>query len=136
VCERLEPLADDLLDHYLTAVTDDDIARTGFAHGRAISLLASALIHLDEAEAAFRVIDVGKSARLRYRAALRKHPDRERILALERAILSASRGAADGGGSAGAGSGQAGLPLRTRLLEQYRRLRPVLAAGRASATCG
>lgn len=128
VCERLEPLTDDLLDQYLTAVTDDDIARTGFAHGRAVSLLASALIHLDQAEAAFRVIDTGKSARLRYRAALRKHPDRERILVLERAILSVSRGAADGGESAGAGSGQAGLPLRTRLLEQYRRLRPGLAA--------
>jgi hypothetical protein len=136
VCERLEPLTDDLLDQYLTAVTDDDIARTGFAHGRTVSLLASALIHLDQAEAAFRVIDTGKSARLRYRAALRKHPDRERILVLERAILSVSRGAADGGESAGAGSGQAGLPLKTRLLEQYRRLRPGLAAPVSQARPG
>jgi hypothetical protein len=128
VCERIGPLTDELLDQYLTAVTDADVARTGFAHGRAVSLLASALIHLGDADAAFRVIDTGKSARLRYRAALRKHPDRERILVLERAILAASRGGTDGAGSVGAGSGSAGLPLRTGLLEQYRRLRPGLAA--------
>ena len=127
VCERLGPLADELLDQYLTAVTDADVARTGFAHGRAVSLLASALIHLDEAEAAFRVIDTGKSARLRYRALLRKHPDRERVLALERAILAASRGAADGASGVSEASGPAELPLRARLLEQYRRLRPGLA---------
>lgn len=84
VLERLGPLTDELLDRYLTAVTDADVGRTGFAHGQAVSLLTSALVHLDEAEAAFRVIDTGKSARLRYRAALRQHPDRERILALER----------------------------------------------------
>jgi hypothetical protein len=101
VRERLGPLTDELLDQYLTAVTDADVARTGFAHGRAVSLLASALIHLDEAEAAFRVIDTGKSARLRYRAALRRHPDRERILVLERAILAVSRGGTGDAGSAG-----------------------------------
>ena len=128
VCERLGPLADELLDQYLTAVTDADIARTGFAHGRAVSLLTSALIHLDEAEAAFRVIDTAKSARLRYRAALWKHPDREQVLGLERAILAASRGVADDADSAGEGSGPTSLPLRTRLLERYRRLRPGLAA--------
>jgi hypothetical protein len=128
VRERLGPLTDELLDQYLTAVTDADVARTGFAHGRAVSLLTSALIHLDAAESAFRVIDTAKSARLRYRAALRKHPDRERILALEREILAASRGAADDASGVSEGSGLAELPLRTRLLEQYRRLRPGLAA--------
>jgi hypothetical protein len=122
VLERLGPLTDELLDRYLTAVTDADVGRTGFAHGQAVSLLTSALVHLDEAEAAFRVIDTGKSARLRYRAALRQHPDRERILALERAILAASRGGTGGDG------GAVGLPLRTRLFEQYRRLRPSLGA--------
>jgi hypothetical protein len=127
VRERLEPLADGLLDQYLTAVTGADIARTGFAHGRAVSLLASALIHLDEAEAAFRVIDTGKSARLRYRAALRRHPDRGQVLDLERAILAAARS------PSGKAGGPAGLSLRTRLLEQYRQLRPSLAAPLAQA---
>jgi CHAT domain len=127
VRERLEPLADGLLDQYLTAVTDADIARTGFAHGRAVSLLTSALIHLDEAEAAFRVIDTGKSARLRYRAALRRHPDRRQFLDLERAILAAARS------PSGKAGGPAGLPLATRLLEQYRQLRPSLTAPLAQA---
>ena len=128
VLEQLGPLTDELLDRYLTAVTDADVGRTGFAHGQAVSLLTSALVHLDEAEAAFRVIDTGKSARLRYRAALRQHPDRERILALERAILAASRGDTGGGDGTGGDGGAVGLPLRTQLFEQYRRLRPSLGA--------
>lgn len=127
VRDRLEPLADGFLDQYLTAVTDADVARTGFAHGRAVSLLASALIHLDEADVAFRVIDTGKSARLRYRAALRRHPGRGQILDLERAILAAARS------PSGKTGGQDGPLLRTRLQEQYRQLRSSLAAPLARA---
>ena len=120
VLDRLEPMAQDLLDWYLTAVTDDDIADAGLAHGRAIALMASALTHLGRLEAAVGLIDTAKSARLRYRAFLQQHPARAQTLELERAILAASRSAPD------QGSDQEGLLLRTRLLEQYRRLRPDL----------
>jgi hypothetical protein len=120
VLDRLEPMAQDLLDWYLTAVTDDDIADAGLAHGRAIALMASALTHLGRLEAAVGLIDTAKSARLRYRAFLQQHPARAQILELERAILAASRSAPD------QGSDPEGLLLRTRLLEQYRRLRPDL----------
>ena len=132
VLDRLAPIAQDLLDRYLTAVTDADIAEAGRAHGRATALMASALTHLDKLEAAICLIDTAKSARLRYRFALRQHASRADILELERAILAASRGAAAQTGL-DAADDEPGLLLRTRLLEQYRRLRPALGdrVGRA-----
>lgn len=125
VLDRLTPFAQDLLDRYLTAVTDADIADAGLAHGRAVGLMASALTHLDQLEAAICLIDTAKSARLRYRVALRQHPARAEILELERAILADSRG----GRTVVVGDlphDDTGLLLHTRLLEQYRRLRPDL----------
>ena len=121
VLDRLLPMASDLLDRYLTAVTETDIADAGFAYGRAAELMASALIHLDQDEAGVCLIDTAKSARLRYRAALRQHPAQAAVLELERAILAASRGPEPGQDAAGDE-----LTMRTRLLEQYRRLRPDL----------
>jgi hypothetical protein len=128
VLDRLAPLAQDLLDRYLTAVTDTDIADAGLAHGRAVGLMASALTHLDKPEAAICLTDTAKSARLRYRVALRQHPAQAGILELERAILAASRSAREVAGTDVPGS-EPGLLLRTRLLEQYRRLRPDLGDG-------
>jgi hypothetical protein len=125
VLDRLTPLTQDLLDRYLTAVTDTDIAEAGLAHGRAIALMASALTHLDRLEAAICLIDTAKSARLRYRVALRQHPAQAEILELERAIVAASRGTAAGTGH-DVPTDEPSLLLRTRLLEQYRRLRPSL----------
>jgi CHAT domain-containing protein len=129
VLDRLQPLAGGLLDRYLTAVTETDIADAGFAYGRAAVLMTSALIHLDRAEAGVCLIDTAKSARLRYRAALRQHPAQAPVLELERAILAASRsGSSDaprGVGREATGTAQE-ITLRTRLQEQYRRLRPDL----------
>jgi hypothetical protein len=124
VLDRLQPLAADLLDRYLTAVTETDVADAGFAYGRATVLMTSALIHLDQTEAAVCLIDTAKSARLRYRAALRQHPAQAPVLELERAILAASRDTTVPIGDAGRGPWE--TSLRTRLLEQYRRLRPDL----------
>jgi hypothetical protein len=125
VLDRLAPLAEHLLDRYLTAVTDADIADAGLAHGRAIGLLTSALTHLDQLEAAICLIDTAKSARLRYRVALRQHPAQAEILELERAIVAAGRGGS-AASAAGTPDDDPGLLLRTRLLERYRRLRPDL----------
>jgi hypothetical protein len=126
VLDRLLPMAGDLLDGYLTAVTETDIADAGFAYGRAAVIMASALIHLDQDEAGVCLIDTAKSARLRYRAALRQHPAQAAVLELERAILAASRAPGPGRNAT-----DDELTLRTRLLEQYRRLRPDLG-GRVS----
>ena len=121
VLDRLLPMAGDLLDRYLTAVTETDIADAGFAYGRAAALMASALIHLDQDEAGVCLIDTAKSARLRYRAALRQHPAQAAVLELERAILAASRAPEPGRNAM-----DDELTMRTCLLEQYRRLRPDL----------
>ena len=121
VLDRLEPMAEGLLDWYLTAVIDADIADAGLAHGRAVALMASALTHLRRLDDAVGLIDTAKSARLRYRVFLQQHPSRARVLELERALLEASR-SVPGQESTEEG----GLLLRTQLLEQYRRLRPDL----------
>ena len=121
VLDRLRPMAGDLLDRYLTAVTETDIADAGFAYGRAAVLMASALIHLDQDEAGVCLIDTAKSARLRYRAALRQHPAQAAVLELERAILAANRAPEPGRNAT-----DDELTMRTRLLEQYRRLCPDL----------
>ncbi len=121
VLDRLLPMAGELLDRYLTAVTETDIADAGFAYGRAAVLMASALIHLDQDEAGVCLIDTAKSVRLRYRAALRQHPAQAAVLELERAILAASRAPEPGRNTT-----DDELTMRTRLLEQYRRLRPDL----------
>jgi hypothetical protein len=129
VLERLTPLLPGLMDHYLTTVTDADIADAGFAHGRAVALVTSALIRLGRAEDATCFVDTGKSLRLRYRAALRQHPAYAEILELERAILALSRGDAAASADIRLGAGtdtEPGLAPRTRLLEQYRRVRPDL----------
>jgi hypothetical protein len=121
VLDRMLPMAGDLLDRYLTAVTETDIADAGFAYGRTAVLMASALIHLGKEEAGVCLIDTAKSARLRYRAALRQHPAQAAVLELERTILAASRAAGPGKNVVGDEP-----TIRTRLLEQYRRLRPDL----------
>jgi CHAT domain-containing protein len=121
VLDRLEPMAEGLLDWYLTAVIDADIADAGLAHGRAVALMASALTHLGRLDDAVGLIDTAKSARLRYRVSLQQHPSRTRVLELERALLEVSR-SVPGQESAG----EQGLLLRAQLLEQYRRLRPDL----------
>lgn len=121
VLDRLLPIAQELLDRYLTAVTETDIADAGFAYGRAAALMTSALIHLGKDEAGVCLIDTAKSARLRYRAALWQHPAQAAVLELERAILAASRTARQGENAA-----DDEPTMRTRLLEQYRRLRPDL----------
>jgi hypothetical protein len=131
VRRRLSPLLPIFTDRYLTAVTQLDIADAGFAFGRAATLLASAHAHLGEPATAVRVVDGAKSLRLRYRAALGRHPARNEVVALERAILATGRagevaGVAPVTDPSVAGL-DAGLPLRTRLLERYRRLRPELS---------
>jgi CHAT domain-containing protein len=121
VLDRLEPMAEGLLDWYLTAVIDADIGDAGLAHGRAVALMASALTHLGRLDDAVGLIDTAKSARLRYRVSLQQHPSRARVLELERALLEVSR-SVPGQESAE----EQGLLLRAQLLEQYRRLRPDL----------
>ena len=121
VLDRLEPMAEGLLDWYLTAVIDADIGDAGLAHGRAVALMASALTHLGRLDDAVGLIDTAKSARLRYRVSLQQHPSRARVLELERALLNVSR-SFPGQESAE----EQGLLLRAQLLEQYRRLRPDL----------
>jgi hypothetical protein len=128
VVDRLVPLLPVLTDRYLTAVTEADIANAGFAHGRAVVLMVSALVHLNRDEEAICVLDRSKSLRLRYRVALRQHPSHARILELERAILALSRGGAakTGGSASPRADAEDEVPLRARLLEQYRRVRPDL----------
>ncbi len=122
--DRLAPLLPVLTDRYLTAVTEADIADAGFAHSRAVALMANALTYLGRYEEAIHLADTSKSLRLRYRVVLRQHPAQAEILELERAILALERGGtADASADSGTG---ADLPLRARLLERYRRLRPDL----------
>jgi hypothetical protein len=130
VLDRLTPLLPGLLDRYLTAVTDADVADAGFAHGRAVALVTSALIGLGRAEDAVTFVDTGKSLRLRYRTALRQHPAYPEILDLERAILAVSRGDVPTSGVSPPDAStdtEPDLAPRTRLLERYRRLRPDLS---------
>jgi hypothetical protein len=112
VLDRLEPMAAGLLDWYLTAVIDADIADAGLAHGRALAHMASALTHLGRLDDAVDLIDTVKSARLRYRAFLQQHPSRARVLELERALLETSR-SVPGQESAE----EQGLLLRAQLLD-------------------
>lgn len=126
VVARLAPLLPAATDRYLTAVTEGDIADDGFLLGRAATLLAFAHAGLGDLRAALHVIDGAKSLRLRYRAALAEHPRRGEVIDVERAILAMSRG---GEVPVALTSGtDTDLPLRTRLLERYRRLRPDLSS--------
>lgn len=130
VLDRLTPLLPGLLDRYLTAVTDADVVDAGFAHGRAVALVTSALIGLGRAEDAVCFVDTGKSLRLRYRAALRQHPAYPELLDLERAILAVSRGDIPTSGADRPDADtdtEPDLAPRARLLERYRRVRPDLS---------
>lgn len=125
IVELLDPLLAVLTERYLTAVAAKDVDDAGFAHGRAVSALCSALFHLGQDRRAIEVVDASKSLRLRYRGALGRHPAHAEVLALERSLLAVDRA---GGTESPVVAGGVGLSLRTRLLEQYRRIRPDLWA--------
>jgi CHAT domain len=107
---------------YLTSVTEEDVDDAQDRLNRAANALAAALARREDWEGALQALDRTHGLRGRYRAALRLDPAGDRILALERELDVALRGAiADEGED---------IPARARLLEEYRQIRPRLAAER------
>jgi len=104
---------------YLTAVTETDVEEAQESLDSATGALAAALARQEDWGGVLQVLDRGQGLRGRYRAALRLDPAGDRLLALERELDAALRGAADDPVSA-----------RARLLEEYRQVRPRLGAER------
>ena len=116
--EALSALLPHAEARYLTTVLDDEIADAEERLVATVDSLAVAQAALGRWGDAIRTLDRVSGLRLRYRAALREHGEAERIVALERELDAATRGGvAEEGGE---------IPLRARLLEEYRRLRSAL----------
>jgi hypothetical protein len=124
--ERAAQAAEELLPFveatYLTAVLDADVADSASRLKEVVDLLAHAQAELARWDDVVRTLDRSTGLRLRYRAALREHGDAAGIVKLERELDAATRGAATGD--------EDGVSVRARLLEEYRRVRAALPAGR------
>ena len=121
-------------EHYLTAVDAAQIESTGSALSDALMRTAFSHAQLGEWQDALRLVDQGKSLRVRFERALRESPDAERLLTLQAATLALDRGlpvdvplpeidpAADPVG--------ARLSIQSRMVEAYRAQRAKLSGGR------
>lgn len=107
---------------YLTAVVDDDVADAEQRLTDTVEVLAQAEAARGRWDEVVRTLDRSTGLRLRYRAALREQGDAESIIALERELDAATRGAET--------DEEDGVSARARLLEEYRRVRAALPANR------
>lgn len=106
---------------YLTAVLDHEIADAEHDLIETVESLAVAEAAEDAWDEVLRTLDRSSGLRLRYRSALRDQADGQRVLKLERELDAATRGAV--------AAEDAGVSIRARLLEEYRRVRAQLPAG-------
>jgi CHAT domain len=107
---------------YLTAVVDDDVSDAEQRLTDTVEVLAQAEAACGRWDEVVRTLDRSTGLRLRYRAALREQGDAESIIALERELDAATRGAET--------DEEDGVSARARLLEEYRRVRAALPADR------
>ena len=118
--EALSALLPHAEARYLTTVLEDEIADAEQRLVATVDSLAVAQAALGRWGDAIRTLDRVSGLRLRYRAGLREHGEAETIVALERELDAATRG--------GVAEEGAEIPLRARLLEEYRRLRSAFPA--------
>ena len=123
VLTQLLPLVE---ARYLTAVLDEDVADAEQRLVETVDALARAEAERGRWDEVVRTLDRSSGLRLRYRAALRERGDTASIMALERELDAAMRGAAPSEGE----EDEQALSARARLLEEYRRLRAALPADR------
>lgn len=125
--ERAIEVLQTLLPHvearYLTAVTDDDVNDAQVRLGSVADALAASLARQDDWDGVLRALDRAGGLRGRYRAALRADPAGRELLALERQLDAAARGAPVDGA----------VPARAQLLERYRQVRPRLDTERLAS---
>jgi hypothetical protein len=121
--EALETLLPHAEARYLTAVTDDDVYDAQERLDSVADALAASLARQDDWDGVLRALDRAGGLRGRYRAALRADPAGRELLALERQLDAAARGAPVNGA----------VPARAQLLERYRQLRPQLDAERLAS---
>jgi tetratricopeptide (TPR) repeat protein len=125
--DRAVEVLDTLLPHaearYLTSVTDDDVYDAQERLDSVADALAAALARQDDWDGVLRALDRAGGLRGRYRAALRADPVGRDMLALERRLDAAARGAPVDGA----------IPARAQLLERYRQVRPQLGAERLAS---
>jgi hypothetical protein len=120
--EALTELLPYIEARYLTAVLDHEIADAEHDLVETVESLAVAQAAENDWDEVLRTLDRSSGLRLRYRSALRDQADGRRVLELERELDAATRGAV--------AATEAGVSIRARLLEEYRRVRAQLPAGR------
>ena len=125
--DRAVEVLQTLLPHaearYLTAVTDDDVNDAQVRLAAVADALAASLARQDDWDGVLRALDRAGGLRGRYRAALRADPAGRELLALERQLDAAARGAPVDGA----------VPARAQLLERYRQVRPRLDTERLAS---
>jgi len=130
VIEVLEPIISDEERDYVLAIADAEVASAGSRFSKDATNLAFAYARAERWADALHMIERSKSARLRHAAKLRQSDAGRELLALEAELAATRRGAATSG-DAETDDGRDPLGARvtrhTRLLEDYRRLRPELA---------
>jgi hypothetical protein len=122
--EALEAVLPHAEDRYLTTVAEDDVEEARERLDRIVDALAACRARLDDWDGVLRTLDLARGLRARYRESLRADPAGRELLALERELDAATRGA-----PAGDEQAEGDVPTRAALLERYRQVRPRLAPG-------
>ena len=129
VVGALTPVLPSFTELYLSAVSDADVAEHGSWFSQACELLAMSHASLGEWDRALKVLDLGKSLRLRYQSALRASVGGERVIELEAALYAHDRGLAALPPDLELTSERAiQASPQSRLLEAYRQVRNELSA--------
>jgi CHAT domain-containing protein len=97
IIEILQPRLGYFCAAYLGAVREEDVVSAGETFAEVTVTLAFAFAAVGRWADAIAVLEAGKSQRLRFRAALRKHPETTRLLEIESQIYALQRGIPDQG---------------------------------------
>nr|QNO48428.1 hypothetical protein HCMIGFPE_00001 [Methanosarcinales archaeon ANME-2c ERB4]QNO48475.1 hypothetical protein PDFDOJNE_00005 [Methanosarcinales archaeon ANME-2c ERB4] len=129
--EVLEPVVPIFEELYLTAVEDTAVRDAGKDFSKVVTNLAFAHACMGQWQEAVRNLEMGKSLRLRYRKALRESHRGQTILELEKKLYALSRGVSqESERTTDRASDWLGeqISLQSRVLEEYRKQRPVLSS--------